>query len=331
MEKYKYIHVVGYGWSGSSAIIDLLKEYDNIYVPNLEFRLIKERYGLMNLETMLTEQWDPIETDIALKDFIWLTRKLNERISKYYIHFGHCYSQTIGKHFLDVTDSFIKQIVSYEFKSNWHFFYWKLNTIKRMYYWFRKRCRLSDYTENMFFASPVTKDEFEEYTKEYIDNLFRPIISDSNKFIVLDQGVPAQYPEYAFKYTNNAKVIVIDRDPRDVYVDLVNCKELIGAELAKKDNAKIFIEWYKALHFRKDFVNKNDVLFIRFEDIINNYEKTVESIEVYLGIKNIQHLHIKEYFNPQISKKNMGLWKEYKNQEVMKEIKVALAEYCYEK
>lgn len=44
MGELNYIYVLGYGWSGSSVIVDLLKEYDCILVPDLEFRLIKERY-----------------------------------------------------------------------------------------------------------------------------------------------------------------------------------------------------------------------------------------------------------------------------------------------
>lgn len=332
MDNLNYIHVLGYGWSGSSAIIDLLKEYDCIFVPNLEFRLIKERYGLMNLETMLTVQWDPIETDIAIKDFLWLTKKLDERISKFYFHFGHCYSSTIGSHFLKVTDDYIGKLVEYQFNSSWHFFYWRLSVFQRVLYWFRKKFHLSEYSEQMYFTMPMTTESFEAETRDYIDNIFKPLVDKSKKLIVLDQGVPAHYPEYAFKYTNNARVIIIDRDPRDVYVDLVNCQELIGAELAKEDNADMFIDWYKSLHFRKNeiILNKEDVLFINFEDIILNYDESVKKIERYLGINSDNHINPKAFFNPQLSKTNIGIWRLYKNQAVMKKIQEVLGEYCYE-
>ena len=155
---------------------------------------------------------------------------------------------------------------------------------------------------------------------------------DNQRYVVLDQGVPAQYPEYAFEYTNNARVIIIDRDPRDVYVDLVNCKELIGAELAKEDNVDMFIDWYKSLHFRKNniILNKEDVLFLNFEDIIFNYDQSVKNVEDYLGIKSCEHINKKNFFDPQLSKKNIGIRRIYKNQNVMKRIKAVLGEYCYE-
>ena len=329
MKKQRYLYVVGYGWSGSSAVIDLLKEYDVFYIPNLEFRLIKERYGVMNLEAMLTNQWDPIETDIAIKDFLWLTKKLNERISRFYIHFGHCYSQSIGNHFLDVTDEYVKNFVKYKFKSTWHFFYSRLNVFCRIYYWLRRKLGLGEYMEDMYFTCPISKEAFEEITKKYIDSIFEPMVKDINKTIVLDQGVSAHNPEVAFKYTNNAKVIVIDRDPRDVYVDLVNCKELIGAELCKKDDANIFIEWYKALHSREKQIDKKGVMFVNFEDIVLEYDKTVKKIEKYINVSAESHIKKRIFFNPADSKKNIGIWKTYKNQDVMKKIERELGEYCY--
>lgn len=286
----------------------------------------------MNLETMLTDQWDAIETDIAIKDFLWLTKKLNEKISRFYFHFGHCYSSTIGPHFLNATTEYVCKLVDYQFRSSWHFFYWRLNLLQRALCWIRKKCNLSEYSELMYFTKPMTKGNFRDETKVYIDNIFKPLTIDNQRYVVLDQGVPAQYPEYAFEYTNNARVIIIDRDPRDVYVDLVNCKELIGAELAKEDNVDMFIDWYKSLHFRKNniILNKEDVLFLNFEDIIFNYDQSVKNVEDYLGIKSCEHINKKNFFDPQLSKKNIGIWRLYKNQDVMKRIKAVLGEYCYE-
>lgn len=328
----KYIYVLGYGWSGSSAVIDMLKEINGIVVPNLEFRLIKERYGLMNLESMVTTQWDPIETDIAIKDFWWLCKKLNEKISKFYFHFGHCYSKTIGKHFLPITKEYIDKITKYKFVSTWHFFYWRINAIKRMYYRIRVKFGLNDYTESMYYTSPMSSKEFEDITKDYIDRLFIPLMSEKDDYLVLDQGVPAHFPEYAFKYSNSAKVIIVDRDPRDVYVDLVKCKELIGAELAVKDDPSMFIDWYKSLHFRKSELveSNNDILFLNFEELIQNYDKCTNKIYEYLNISKDRHVKKRQLFIPEMSKRNIGIWKQYNNQDAMDIIKKELGEYCYE-
>ena len=45
------ILTAGYGYSGSSAVVDLLKEYDNCdsISDNFEFRLIKDPGGLEDL------------------------------------------------------------------------------------------------------------------------------------------------------------------------------------------------------------------------------------------------------------------------------------------
>ena len=65
-----YIIVAGYGWSGSSALVDLFKEFENVIVPDVEFRLIKDPYGLSQLETVLTEKWDFINSDAAINDYM---------------------------------------------------------------------------------------------------------------------------------------------------------------------------------------------------------------------------------------------------------------------
>ena len=138
-----------------------------------------------------------------------------------------------------------------------------------MYYRIRVKFGLNDYAESMYYTSPMSSKEFEDITKDYIDRLFIPLMSEKDDYLVLDQGVPAHFPEYAFKYSNSAKVIIVDRDPRDVYVDLVKCKELIGAELAVKDDPSMFIEWYKSLHFRKSELveSNNDILFLPYAPV----------------------------------------------------------------
>ena len=42
---------------------------------------------------------------------------------------------------------------------------------------------------------------------------------------------------------------------------------------------------------------------------MNNYEKTVKTIEEFLNIKN--HVDMKKYFNPEISIRNTQMWKRF--------------------
>ncbi len=69
-KNFRYILIAGYGWSGSSAVVDLLNEIDGFYEPHVEFRLLKDPYGLIDLRHALVEHWDILNSDIAIRDFL---------------------------------------------------------------------------------------------------------------------------------------------------------------------------------------------------------------------------------------------------------------------
>ena len=63
MNEFDYIIVAGYGWSGSSAIVDILREFEDCMVPDVEFRMIKDPYGVHDLYDNLVEKWCLLNAD----------------------------------------------------------------------------------------------------------------------------------------------------------------------------------------------------------------------------------------------------------------------------
>ena len=49
----EFISVSGYGWSGSSAYISLLKEFRDFDCIDKEFRMIKDPFGLLGMMSQL--------------------------------------------------------------------------------------------------------------------------------------------------------------------------------------------------------------------------------------------------------------------------------------
>ena len=76
--------------------------------------------------------------------------------------------------------------------------------------------------------------------------------------------------------------------------------------------------------------NPSNVLKLNFEDLVCNYDKSVEKIANFLG-ENIVHKYKNRYFdsNSKRSKSNVGLWKNHTNQLVMEKISKELKDYCY--
>jgi hypothetical protein len=59
-----------------------------------------------------------------------------------------------------------------------------------------------------------------------------------------------------------------------------------------------------------------------------NYQETVEKIIIFLGETKESHRFPKKYFIPEISKKNLGIWKNYSDQDAIGTITNQLQKYC---
>ena len=185
----------------------------------------------------------------------------------------------------------------------------------------------------MYFSRP-TASFFLKETSGYINNLFTNYVKQNNvSTIVFDNAIPPTNISNTIKFFHKMKVIIIDRDPRDVYVELVGEKRLIGSDLAYVDSADKYIKWHKQLRriSVEDGNNLNinkQVLRMRFEDLVFKYDESVEKIIKFLG-GGMQHDNIGKYFSPVRSSNNIGLWKNYHDQLVMDKIGKELKRYCY--
>ena len=132
-------------------------------------------------------------------------------------------------------------------------------------------------------------------------------------------------------FYTNTKFIVVDRDPRDVYL----CDQYIWSKPPIRINGEphfptsineFVAEWKKTI-VRK-FDNPN-VLLIHFEDLIYDYESTVSQIEKFIGVK-LTHSNLKKVLKIEESIENTQLFncnEEWEKQ--AKAIAKALPEYLY--
>lgn len=317
----EYILVLGYGWSGSSAVVDLLKEYRNTKEVPIEFRLIKDPYGLMDLRYNLVDRWDPLNIDIAIKNFQWHTKYLNQKEDKF--HYGLGYSTVLGTKFEEATKRFVNNIVKLCYTSYWFFFSYQPG-FKYFFNKLLRKFRIKKLDQNMYYSN-IDGKQFDQYCKEYINDIFGSYCEDN--LMILDQSVPAQYLDEASHYFDNYKMVLVDRDPRDIYCDLIKCNGLIGKELKKGDNVDLFVDWFLGFRKKNEKIKKDNLLRVSFEDLVNNYEEKVKEIERFIGFDSSAHINAKQYFDPQKSKHNIGLWKDYSNQDAMNEIAKRLPQY----
>ena len=332
MKNTKYVLVNGYTSTGSSAVLNLLDEYKNVFVPDKEFRIIKDPFGIMDLEHALYDSTDLLNEDIAIRCFLWFAKKYSKS-GKGFRTVGLNYKKEFGKDFYEKCIQYIGNLIDYEYRGYW--WYLSLNKpylrqiinkilFKLKIYDTRKHSKMSLVTK--------TRESFYTITKDFIDSIFSDIKGDAN-IIALDQAIPATHPGFAKLYFSNAKVINVERDPRDVYIDLITEEKRngdivghVGFDVASTHNVQLYIDWFKKCR-RKGL--DGECLNIRFEDLILNYTDTKQKIFDYIGLdaeKNFVGVHI---LKPEVSRKNIGYWKNYEFQNEIREIEKALPEYLY--
>ena len=332
MDKWCYVPVLGYGWSGSSAVVDFLREFSVTWEPGIEFRLIKDPYGLMDLKYNLIDRWEPLNVDIAIKNFLWFAYHLSIKSGRFKLTNGMGYESVWGDKFLDITNNFVKKLSPFQYENNWHFLDFQQSKSTVLFKKVKGRLLPNWRKElpNLYYAD-CKETEFCQWCKEYIDALMACIIQDNKKFIVLDQAVPIQNIEVAEDYFINYKAIVVDRDPRDQYVDLINSNMLIGADIKKTHDVDKFINWFLPYRKNQEEIKKmRNVKFIYFEKLILDYEKTSNDIMNFLGLEESQHIAKGTRLKPEISAKNIGLWKKYPYPDEIKYIEEKLKAYIHD-
>ena len=319
-----FLCVAGFGYSGSGAVIDLLKEFDQHYVFEKEFRLIKDPDGIIDLENALIRDWQELKSDIAIRRFIELAR-ITGRKQKLFSKIGFNFNEDYNKNFFHCCEKYIDELVDIEWNGDWPYHLHDLNWFKLFVYRIKRKLGVSpDLNDRMYFSSPGNR--FYQITRSFLNELCLNIIDlEQHNTIVLDQALPPYNPENYLRYFDSVKVIVVDRDPRDVYLKLSNYSSY------PTDPVEDFIKYYKA---QRDAVinNKSDkILRINFENLVFKYEEELEKIYSFLNLSLKDHNNKLTNYFPEKAKKNIGIWKGNKNKRSIKLIEDKLNNYLFVK
>lgn len=326
-KKLKFVSVGGYGWSGSGAVIDLLKEFDGYWECGREFRLLRDPYGIFDLENQLLNNWDMLNADAAINDFMWLASRLYRKTSRFG-GTGCGYVDVFGSAFMEETEKYVQELTGFSFQGHWWWFEFKLTDFQMVLNRVKKRLHISDFENvNKIKFVDLSEQEFLNITKSYLVNLYTNCIKAKGlkaNTIILDQAFPANKFEKANRYFDELKFIIVDRDPRDNFMDLVNGEYLIGKEIAKSHNIDKFIQYYKKIREGSLDYESKQVLYIKFEDLVLNYENTVTKILDFLEEEREVHINKFMYLQPEKSSKNIGMWKSYEYQDEIRKIEKEL-------
>lgn len=333
----KLIVPTGYMGSGSSAITDLISEFkDCVNDSNsFEYVFLHCPNGVFDLEDKLLIGNNAIRSDEAIRSFELQMKKLYN--NKFW-WVGN-YKKIIGKEFIDFTNKYIKKITQYNFSAYWYT-HEELNL--KMFVQLLLRKPFKFISGNKLFNKKILKykdgmklsyvrhTEFYKFSKEYIYNVLN-IISKGKDNVIMDQLL---LPFNLFRVDNyfgkELKAIVVERDPRDVFISNKYIWNKKNISVPFPTDVREFCEFYKNMRESEIITESNKVLRIKFEDLIYDYENSVEKIIKFLGFKREDHINKKKRFTPDISIKNTQVFngdKSYTNE--VKIIEKELNKYLY--
>ena len=348
----KIIDISGLGHSGKTSVTDLLREVNGITVHygSFEFGLLRLPDGMIDLKSAIVDNWSPVRSDFAIKRF----KKLYSALAPTYVEFIH-------PDFLKLSEEYAQSIVTDTLLVNWYDSLYdtfpgyktkikailKIANLLTVFRTLKKKVPgTGNHNKNTVYL--VDNSDFIQKTKDYLIKILSIYKGAEIQTVVTNNTFEPFNPEKSMELFDDAFCVIVDRDPRDIYLSALNSQGLFIPDFEKNNpaitqkfienqkqdmlgthNIGTFIERQKI--YRKNIVNSDNprIIRIHYEDMIYNYEKTVKELFIQLDIDPKKHIYKKKYFNPEISKKNVGLWKNHKHLREITLIEKELKDYLY--
>ncbi len=325
----KIIGCVGFYATGSGVIDDLLRELDNVAQGSYECesRFLHDADGISDLEYNLVENPHRLNSSLAVMRFLAYAKHNNHQLSKVY-----------GSFWMKYATEYAKSIIKFEYKGykGWEVrlfnpFEYMMEKLRRGFNKLRpKKFRYGAWHNYHPFRktlhAKLSSESFLRITHEFVDKLSDAIShTEKDEFVMMDQVVPGNNIERYLRYISDVKIIVVDRDPRDLYL-----RHLTLNDHVLPNDVYQFCEYYKDIRPPKDYIYPQNVMYVMFEDMIYKYEEMVAKIFAFLGIDPIHHVAPRTHFDPSISIKGTKMWERYPEySEQIKIIERSLPEYLY--
>ena len=332
----------GFAYSGTSALIGFMNEFDNVLVyGNCDKVYSKNKKrggyevkwfmhsGFFNfVDNFKDKNKSVIEIDMSIKLFI----RQVYRAFKHKSLMGWDRSPSFyNKEFVEINETYLKAVLDF---NEYDLTIMENNPIPRSF-------NSDDTTyENCSFMQEkgirqylfykfrdITDAEFDRYTNVYINKLFERF--GGKDLVLFDKPIDVKNHKKLNYFIKDKpiKEICFLRDPRDEFLSTYRFS--FATANPPTTSAREWIDYYKekadALKANRD----ENMLVVRFEDFVYDYDNKTKEIMNFLDLKEENHIAPKTIFDPEISKVNIGAWKYFIDQDLMKQIGEELSEYCY--
>ena len=227
---FNFIAVSGFGWSGASAFVDLLKEFNGIggietnqvrkWSGGIEFRMPKDPHGLIDLESALIDNWEFIRHDIAIKDFRNYVAMLS-RDTGLLKKNGKALSRKLFVDLIGETNVFLEKITDFTYSGNTHVHRYYLSNIMSIAAKIKSKFNIVN-SDQMTMARP-DQEKFIKEVRNYTRNIFNNFsVKNELNSIVLYQSIPPTNFIKSMRYKILSKVIYIITQTKKAYKPILN-------------------------------------------------------------------------------------------------------------
>jgi hypothetical protein len=353
------VAVNGFGYSGSGLVIDYLNQYNSFIDPKpshhpFEFRFIKDTGGVLDLRDHMLNNSYYWNNYSYIQNFLQQVKITSRPWKKNFItkflwdydegnHVGFSLDEMTNNKFSILSKNFINDLIEVKKKFKWWNHYRHLNFTDQIIKNFGNKF-LNNEESYLVLNKKFDAETLNLKFKNYLQDVFVEIanysvnkhywhyenIDQIKKFtLILDQGVAPVLAKKSLEILpDNSKIVIVHRDPRDVY---------LSTEDFFPDNPEDFCKIYESEVSKALKQEDQDILHIKFENFVFNTKTEIERLKTFLKIdSSYSFLDTKKLmrtkYNLNWSKSRVGKWKNVDDnkKEKMNYIYKRLKHLCYE-
>lgn len=342
------IIVTGWGGTGSTAFVELLEEYKTcstcgIGLTGYEHYLLSLPDSFFDLKNKLLYNNG---TPDSATDAIYKFKSEMEYLYKLKGNWFGDYQNIIGPEFITQTEKFLEKLgvtefgsVYYnEYKGSRFSFFQLVKQLVVFMYRFKFYGKIGmiqevERTKKLLYAYPDEK-QINLAIAEFVEWYFSAIKKDFIGHLIVDHLINPPHISGVIwdgrLLFNDTKILVIKRDPRDIFV--------LGKYYWNKDNYVFcedpndFVRWWGQYCCSNKEIENKDVLYVWFEDLIYNYDRTTDEIEQFLGLSRLEHVDIGKYVKIERSIDNTQVFLHYPDElKMLNQLKDYFYPFPYER
>jgi len=328
-----YVDLSGFSFTGKSAYNNLFAEFEGFYAHDFdfEFDLVRTKDGISDLYAALIENWSPVRSSEAIRGFGSLIHAYQGRKSFFdrLLTLGRHYDERFPG-FLEVSKEYIDELVDAEWRGQWPYAFERSGLPEIIIRKLLFNIGIKNVFEANVYLSSPSKDCFIDRTQCYLNDILSSN-TPPDSIIVMSNVLEPFNPHRSMRFFKNIKSIVIDRDPRDIYLAAWDYTNRDGSKGWKSTLGKDVKDFVRRFRIYRDNCSNNrndDMLTLSFEDLVLHYEDTLKTVYKFLDIDESVHNKKKCFFDPEVSKVGVGRWKETSREEEIDYIYKNLRDYC---